>query len=387
LSGLPIPFPTPTPNPFTTTGTYVVQANDTLASIADHFGVSVEALMQANGITKNQVFTGVTLVIPNQQTAPINELIGNYRVQEGDTLSMIAQNYGTTIDELIRLNSLTETTIYIGQNLYVPITETTTQRMEDLRGYLSISIHKKTDGSSFKEYILDVTQNTGSIIYTLDGSSLDEMDPHNGLPILVTGTINPTGKLLVESYKIPYPDLQFQILKGTQKIEQLGGQMVTVFTTEDGKSYVEYLMTNNIPNSSITGYEGDLIQQEVLIIPDEIFSGMPVAHIYQSAIVQENGPEMQIRGNLIPEFPEPDPNMPGDYPQPNLTINLVELAYFVSNPYYQVNDPNYDQRSPYIQPVWHFHGRYDDGTEFDVLIQALKQEFLLPEVVPNAGIG
>jgi hypothetical protein len=65
----------------------------------------------------------------------------------------------------------------------------------------------------------------------------------------------------------------------------------------------------------------------------------------------------------------------------------VELVYFASNPYYQVNDPNYNQRSPYIQPVWHFHGRYDDGTEFDALIQALKEEFLYPELVPNAGMG
>ena len=61
--------------------------------------------------------------------------------------------------------------------------------------------------------------------------------------------------------------------------------------------------------------------------------------------------------------------------------------YYVSNPYYQVNDPNYSQRSPYIQPVWHFHGHYEDGGEFDVLIQALKQEFLLPELAPGLSPG
>jgi len=65
----------------------------------------------------------------------------------------------------------------------------------------------------------------------------------------------------------------------------------------------------------------------------------------------------------------------------------VELVYYVSNPYYQVNDPNYSQRSPYIQPVWHFHRHYEDGSEFDILIQALKQEFLSPELAPGLSPG
>ena len=146
---------------------------------------------------------------------------------------------------------------------------------------------------------------------------------------------------------------------------------------------------NNIPNTtSFTGYQGDLIQQEVLIIPDETFGGIPVAHVYQSSIIQEGAPEMHVQANQIYVYNEPnDPMMSPNYIPPNLTINHVELVYYVSNPYYQVNDPNYSQRSAYIQPVWHFQGRYGDGSEFDVLMQALKQEFLLPELVPNAGVG
>jgi hypothetical protein len=97
---------------------------------------------------------------------------------------------------------------------------------------------------------------------------------------------------------------------------------------------------------------------------------------------------MQPLANRIQVFnPDNDPSAPFTYTQPNLTIEQVELAYYVSNPYYQVNDPNYNQRSPYIQPVWHFHGRYEDGGEFDVLIQALKQEFLLPELAPGLSPG
>jgi hypothetical protein len=123
-------------------------------------------------------------------------------------------------------------------------------------------------------------------------------------------------------------------------------------------------------------------------VRDEIFAGIPVAHIYQSAVIQENGPEVEPMANRVRIFnAADDPSAPPNYAQPDLAIDRVELAYYVSNPYYQVNDPNYSQRSPYIQPVWHFSGHYQDGSGFDVLIQALKQEFLLPELAPHTGPG
>ena len=391
LTSTPVPFPSPTAHPQISSGktTYVVQENDTLASIALNFGITVEALMEANNIFQNQVITGQTLVIPTAQQPSDSQPSGTYTVKDGDTLTAIAQNYNTTVDELMRLNNLTDETIFIGQALYVPIPEPVEQPVEDLRGYLSISAYSNGDGTSSKEYSLEAMQDNGTRIYTMKGAILNELDPYNALPILVTGKINTEGILVVDSYKIPYPNLHFQILKGTQRTEQLDGQNVIVFTTEDGKSYVEFLVTNNIPNTtSITGDQGDLIQQEVLIIPDEIFGGLPVAHVYQRALIQEGGPELQVQANQIQTVNvADDPTLSPDYTPPNLTITGVELVYYVSNPYYQVNDPNYSQRSPYIEPAWHFQGRYDDGTEFDVLIQALKQEFLLPELVPHSGMG
>ncbi len=314
-------------------------------------------------------------------------LIGRYTITEGDTLTAIAQSFGTTVEELMRINNLTDSSIYVGQSLNVPIPEPVEQPVQDLRGYLSISIHNKSDGTSSREYSLDVLQDAGSIVYTMEGSILSELDSYNGLPILVTGMIDKTGKLVVDSYKFPYPDLHFQILKGTQKVEPLAGQNVVVFTTEEGTSYVEYLATNNIPNTtSIIGIQGDLIEEEVLIIPDETFAGLPVVHTYQSALVQENGATMEPQANQIHTINESDLQTP-NYVQPNLVIDQVELVYYVSNPYYQVNDPNYSLRSPYIQPAWHFRGRYEDGGEFDILIQALKQEFLLPEIAPGLSPG
>jgi LysM repeat protein len=390
LSGTPVPFPSSTAQPQTNPGTitYVVQENDTLASIALNFEISVDELMQANGITENLVITGQTLIIPNAQPES-NQGNIEYIVKEGDTVFAIAETYGITPEKIFQANNLSDGDVLnIGMKLVIPTQESVEEKVEDLRGFLSITTHKKTDGTEAREYSLTVDT---VLFYPLEGSNLSELDTYNGLPILVSGTIrtaNGMVTLIVENHKIPFPDLQFQIVRGTQKSKQLDGQTVVVFTTEHGKSYVELMASTDRLSNSFTGLQGDLIQQEVLIIPDEIFGGMPVVRVYQSSIIQENAPEMQVQANQIYIFDETDiPDMPTDYTPPNLTIKKVELLYFVSNPYYQINDPNYSQRSPHIQPVWHFHGQYDVGSEFDILIQALKQEFLLPELAPGLSPG
>jgi len=336
--------------------------------------------------------SGTPVPFPSPTSIPAASAGGDYTVQAGDTVASIANRFGISANELGKANNLSELNlIIIGQKLIIPGYQAPTeQKVQDLRGYLYASIHIKSDGTSSKEYTLEVAQDSGgSAIYTLAGSVLGELDAYNALPILVTGTIDTTGKLVVDSYKIPYPDLHFQILKGVQKSEQIDGQMVTVFTTQEGKSYVEFLVTNNIPNTtSVTGVQGDQIEQEALIFPDESFGGMPVVHIYQSSMIQANGTEMQVEANKIRIFNDlNDPNSIPSSTPPNLTIDQAELVYFVNNPYYQVSDPNYSQRSPYLQPVWHFHGHYDNGDIYDVMIQALKPEYLKPEIAPGIGPG
>lgn len=67
-----VPPPTTAPAPTTTTTappaastTYVVQSGDTLSVIAERFGITIDALSQANGITDvNSIQPGQELIIP-----------------------------------------------------------------------------------------------------------------------------------------------------------------------------------------------------------------------------------------------------------------------------------------------------------------------------------
>jgi len=63
------------------------------------------------------------------------------------------------------------------------------------------------------------------------------------------------------------------------------------------------------------------------------------------------------------------------------------LVYYASNPNYQQFNPGATERAPYMQPAWHFHGYYESGQEINIIVQALKQEFLLPNSEPILGPG
>jgi LysM repeat protein len=110
---------------------YVVRPGDTLGAIAARFGVSAAAISRANGITNpNRIYIGQNLAIPGQSgssgqpAAPkpptTSPATGAYIVQAGDTLAKIAARYGTTIQNLMRLNGITNPDrIWVGQRLLV----------------------------------------------------------------------------------------------------------------------------------------------------------------------------------------------------------------------------------------------------------------------------
>ena len=104
-----------TSNKKTSAETYKVKAGDTLSGIAQKFGTTTKALQNLNGISNaNKIFAGQLLYVKG--TAKTQ----TYTVKAGDTLSGIAALYGTTTQALQSLNGIANPNlIYAGQKLIV----------------------------------------------------------------------------------------------------------------------------------------------------------------------------------------------------------------------------------------------------------------------------
>lgn len=99
--------------------TYVVKKGDSLYSIANKLGVSVEALKAANGISGNLINVGQVLTVPgSSEITPDDYLV--YTVKKGDSLWSIAGNYGVSVNDLVDFNNLGTTFLQIGQQLLIP---------------------------------------------------------------------------------------------------------------------------------------------------------------------------------------------------------------------------------------------------------------------------
>lgn len=101
----------------------VVRPGETLSEIAERHGVSLTRLMQANGITNpDLVEAGTRLVIPGSgdSSGGGNRGAGTVTVQPGDTLSDIADRHGLSLNRLMQLNGISNPDLVVaGQRLVV----------------------------------------------------------------------------------------------------------------------------------------------------------------------------------------------------------------------------------------------------------------------------
>lgn len=96
-----------------------IKRGDTLSKLAIKYDTTVEELVRLNSIeNSNLIYSGSTLTVPTKEIENQNTEI--YVVQRGDTLSQIAQKFNTTVQSIATENNIkNENLIYPGQRLEV----------------------------------------------------------------------------------------------------------------------------------------------------------------------------------------------------------------------------------------------------------------------------
>lgn len=105
--------------------TYTVQSGDYLSKIAEDNGVTVAQLKEWNGISGDKITVGQKLKIYTNGTVAEKKEVKEkttkskttHTVQEGENLSLIADKYGLTAEDLMEWNDLDNDVIVPGQKL------------------------------------------------------------------------------------------------------------------------------------------------------------------------------------------------------------------------------------------------------------------------------
>jgi len=96
---------------------YTVQAGDSLSRIASRFGMSLTEVQKLNNLGRSgTIYPGDKLVLRRVTDPPDVQV---YTVRSGDTVSGIASRYGMKSSELLKRNGLSSDRIKVGQSLKV----------------------------------------------------------------------------------------------------------------------------------------------------------------------------------------------------------------------------------------------------------------------------
>jgi len=98
---------------------YVVRPKDTLYSIAQNYGVTVQGLINENDLENTIIYPNQVLVIPKSVPSGAMYFM-EYEVEENDTLASISEKFNVPTEEIGKYNDVIELILAEGQILAIP---------------------------------------------------------------------------------------------------------------------------------------------------------------------------------------------------------------------------------------------------------------------------
>lgn len=165
--------------------TYTVKSGDLLDRIAEQCGVTYSALVEANPQvdTPNLIYPGQILNIPiaaDSDNQPVTVPVTGgsiYIVQPGDTLATIANRFGVTVDEMVAANPLLkqQDQFYSGMRLTLPqgAARVTTLRITPTSGKVGTPVTLSATGFQAGKEVVIGFGALGATYYQLDKTITD----------------------------------------------------------------------------------------------------------------------------------------------------------------------------------------------------------------------
>ena len=102
--------------------TYTIKSGDTLWDIAVNNGTTVDALMKDNNLSSHLIYPGDKLNYSSSSVEYLAQAKNDsyYTIALGDTLGTVADKFGTSVDNLVEINNLSNPhLVYVGQVIKV----------------------------------------------------------------------------------------------------------------------------------------------------------------------------------------------------------------------------------------------------------------------------
>ena len=105
---------------------HVVKRGDSLSKISARYNVTIKSLKRLNKLKRDTVFLGQKIKLPASLKSSVskkplaNKKPRYHKVKRGDTLSEIAERYGSSIKKIMHANNMRKRTVLLGQTLKIP---------------------------------------------------------------------------------------------------------------------------------------------------------------------------------------------------------------------------------------------------------------------------
>jgi LysM repeat protein len=242
---------------------HIVQPGETLYRIGLHYGIAMDVIAQANNISNlSQIFSGQELVIPDLSEAVENPLIAaepiHHVIQPGETLASIANKYGLTVQQLAQINNITNPDrILRGDTLTVfampPETTAPAAEIEPAAEPEAAPVEAEPiiNGTSYVvqpgETLAMIAQRNGitwpAIVQANNISDPNQVQAGQTIIIPIASSIDDLGIISVPVSLLPAPAATITV--GKQIIVDLSDQRTYAY--EDGKLVRNVLSSTGLP--------------------------------------------------------------------------------------------------------------------------------------------